>query len=54
VIFELDQLIKKYEEYLDIRKSGGVIEENDPAFLEALNQTEARLQVVKEFLNSLP
>ena len=54
VIFELDPLIKKYEEYLDIRKTGGVIAENDPAFLEALNQTEARLQVVKEFLNSLP
>jgi hypothetical protein len=54
VIFELDTLIKKYEEYLDIRKSGGSIAENDPAFLETLQQTDAKLQVVKEFLNSIP
>lgn len=54
VIFELDSLIKKYEEYLDIRKTGGAIAENDPDFLEVLNQTDSKLQVVKEFLNSLP
>jgi hypothetical protein len=54
VIFELDSLIKKYEEYLDIRKTGGTIAENDPAFLEVLNQTDAKLREVKEFLNSLP
>jgi hypothetical protein len=54
VIFELDSLIKKYEEYLDIRKTGGNIAENDPAFLEVLNQTDAKLRAVKEFLNSLP
>jgi hypothetical protein len=54
VIFELDTLIKKYEEYLDIRQTGGTIEKNDPAFLEILNLTDAKLQGVKEFLNSLP
>ena len=54
VIFELDTLIKKYEEYLDIRKTSGNIAENDPAFLEVLNQTNAKLQEVKEFLNSIP
>lgn len=54
VIFELDTLIKKYEEYLDIRKTGGNIAGNDPAFLEVLNQTNAKLQEVKEFLNSIP
>ena len=54
VIFELDTLIKKYEEYLDIRKTGGTIAENDAAFLEVLNQTNAKLQEVKEFLNSIP
>ena len=54
VIFELDTLIKKYEEYLDIRKTGGTIAENDPAFLEVLKQTNAKLQEVKEFLNSIP
>ncbi len=54
VIFELDTLIKKYEEYLDIRKTDENIAENDPAFLEVLNQTNAKLQEVKEFLNSIP
>ena len=54
VIFELDNLIKKYEEFLDVKKTGGNISENDPAFLETINQTDAKLQVVKEFLNSLP
>jgi len=54
VIFELDALIKKYEEYLDIRKTGGNIAENDPAFLDIISQTDAKLKVVKEFLNSLP
>jgi predicted transcriptional regulator len=54
VIFELDNLIKKYEEFLDVRKTGGAISENDPAFLDTINQTDAKLQMVKEFLNSLP
>lgn len=54
VIFELDHLIKKYEEFLDVKKTGGTIAENDPAFLDTLNQTDAKLQVVKEFLNALP
>jgi len=54
VIFELDTLIRKYEEYLDIRKTGGTIAEHDPGFLEALIETNSKLQVVKRFLNSLP
>ena len=52
-IFELDTLIKKYEEFLDIRKTGETIVENDPAFLEALNRTDEKLKLVKEFLGSL-
>ena len=54
VIFELDTLIKKYEEFLDIRKTGETIVENDPAFLEALSRTDEKLKLVKEFLGSLP
>lgn len=54
VIFELDNLIKKYEEFLDVKKTGGTISENEPAFLETINQTDAKLLVVKEFLNTLP
>ena len=54
VIFELDTLIKKYEESLNIRKTGGTIAEHDPVFLETLNETDAKLQMVKSFLNSLP
>ena len=54
VIFELDGLIKKYEELLDIRKTGGTISENDPVFLEILNQTDKKVKEVKEYLNSLP
>jgi hypothetical protein len=54
VIFELDTLIKKYEEFFDIRKTGGAIAENDPAFTDTITQSDAKLQVVKDFLNSLP
>lgn len=54
VIFELDGLIKKYEEFFDIRKTGGSIAESDPEFLETIQLTDAKIQVVKEFLNSLP
>ena len=54
VIFELDNLIKKYEGFLDVRKTGGIISEKDQAFLETLNQTDEKLLLVKEFLNSLP
>jgi len=53
VIFELDPLIKKYEEFLAMSKAGEPISENNPDFLETLNQTDAKLLVVKEFLNSL-
>jgi hypothetical protein len=54
VIFELDNLIKKYEEFLDVKKTGGTILENDPVFLETIGKTDEKLQMVKEFLNSLP
>ena len=54
VIFELDTLIKKYEEFFDIRKTGGAIDENDPVFIDTIKQSDTKLQVVKEFLNSLP
>lgn len=54
VIFELDSLIKKYEEFLDVKKTGGTISENDVAFIDTINQTDSKLKVVKEFLNSLP
>jgi len=54
VIFELDSLIKKYEEFLDVKKTGGTISENDVAFIDTINQTDSKLKVLKEFLNSLP
>lgn len=54
VIFELDMLIKKYEECIDLRKSGIAISENDATFLDALNQTDTKIQEVKKFLQSLP
>ena len=54
VIFGIDNLIKKYEEFLDLRKTGGTISENDADFLDTLNQTDANLQMIKEFLNSMP
>jgi len=54
VIFELDPMIKKYEEHLAVKKTGGTISENDPAFLKTLKQTATKIQMVKEFLNSLP
>lgn len=54
VIFELDGLVKKYEEFFETRKTGGSIAENDPSYIETIQQTEAKLEVVKEFLNSLP
>lgn len=54
VIFELDMLIKKYEKFIDISKTGGAISENDPEFLDTLNQTDTKLQEVKKFLVSLP
>lgn len=54
VIFELDMLIKKYEEFIDLRKTGVTISENDAAFLDTLNQTETKIQEVKKFLQSLP
>lgn len=54
VIFELDMLIKKYEEFIDFCKTGGTISENDAAFLDTLNQTETKIQEVKKFLQSLP
>ena len=54
VIFELDNLIKKYEGFLDVKKTGGTVSDDDAAFLETIRQTDEKLQMVKEFLNSLP
>ena len=54
VIFELDMLIKKYEEFIDLRKTGVTISENDAAFLDTLKQTDTKIQEVKKSLQSLP
>lgn len=54
VIFELDTLVKKYEELLDTMKSGDSISVDDSFFIDAINQTDAKIQMVKGFLNTLP
>jgi hypothetical protein len=54
VIFELDSLIKKYEEFIDMKKTGITIPTDDFAFNETIHQTDEKIQMVKEFLNSLP
>ena len=54
VIFELDSLIKKYEEFLDIKKSGGSISADELSFRDTIDQTDLKIIMVKEFLNSLP
>lgn len=54
VIFELDSLLKKYEQFLDIKKTGGSIEADDLSFRDTIDQTDAKIRMVKEFLNNLP
>ncbi len=54
VIFELDSLVKKYEELLEIKKSGGTIADDDQLFKDVIEQTDTKFKMVKEFLNTLP
>ena len=56
VIFELDSLIKKYEEYLDIRKTGGTINETAEGrkFWSLIDAKGARKSWKYNFLPSFP
>jgi hypothetical protein len=53
VIFELDKLIKQYDQLAQRKREGEQILKDDLALMQAISETENQLIEVKEFLNSL-
>lgn len=53
VIFELDKLIKQYDQLAQRKKEGEQISKGDVGLEQAISETENQLIEVKEFLNSL-
>ena len=53
VIFELDKLIKQYDQLAQRKKEGEQISKDDAALVQAISETENQLIEVREFINSL-
>lgn len=53
IIFELDKLVKQYENLSRRKKDGNLISEQDEEFITAIAETNVQIVNVKEFLNSL-
>lgn len=53
VIFELDKLIKQYDQLAQRKREGEQIAKYDKDLVEAISETENQLKEIKEFINSL-
>ena len=53
VIFEMDELLERYEEMLAKVKSGITISEDDEEIVSIIGETNNQIARVKDFLNSL-
>lgn len=53
VIFELDKLIKQYDQLAQRKREGEKISKDDKDLVEAILETENQLTEIKEFINSL-
>lgn len=53
IIFELDKLVKQYENLSRRKKDGNLISEQDVELMAAIAETDLQILEVKEFLNSL-
>jgi hypothetical protein len=53
IIFELDKLVKQYENLSRRKKDGNLISEQDDELIAAMAETNLQIVNVKEFINSL-
>lgn len=53
VIFELDHMVKQYENYVEAKKMGETIRPDDNSFSTLIRQTEEQIEMVRAFLNGL-
>lgn len=53
IIFELDKVVKQFENLSRRKKDGDLVSDQDPEYITAIAETELQISNVKEFLNSL-
>lgn len=53
IIFELDKVVKQFENLSRRKKDGDLVSDQDPEYITALAETDLQISNVKKFLNSL-
>jgi len=53
IIFELDKVVKQFENLSRRKRDGDLVSDQDPEFLTAIAETDLQISNVREFLNSL-
>ena len=53
IIFELDKLVKQFENLSRRKKDGKLVSDQDSEFTTAVSETDFQISNVREFLNSL-
>ena len=53
IIFELDSLLEKYESLVERKKNENKLENQDSELLETINDTDNKINHIKEFIQSI-
>lgn len=53
IIFELDALLEKYESLANRKKEGELLSEEDKAFIEITQETDSKINLIREFTQSI-